>query len=158
MARAKTIDWDKKNGAAENAESHLPTVVRDYFAEVRSVLARDPAPAELHQLRLASKRLRYTLELFRPCYSRGLETRIERLKEIQTLLGDCNDAVVTAARVNQLFTTRAERTRFRKILEKRAADKAARFQRQWTKSFDAPGEEASWIAYLSRNARPPVKG
>ena len=88
--------WDEATGPAENAAKQLPKLAESYFAEVRKVLAEDPKPADLHQLRLASKHFRYSLELFRPCYAEGLEERIESLKSVQDLLGECNDAVVTA--------------------------------------------------------------
>ena len=155
---ARKIDWDTDNGPAENAKKQLPELAKDYFAEVRTVLAGNPAPADLHQLRLASKRFRYSLELFRPCYAAGLKERIEKLKELQDLLGDCNDAVVTAAAVNKLFRSRtAERERVRKELEKLAEKKAAAFRAKWKKEFDAPGAESWWTGYLARSARPPVK-
>ena len=153
---AKKIDWDADNGPAENAKQQLPKLAKEYFAEVRTVLANNPGPADLHQLRLASKRFRYTLELFRPCYAAGLLERIEKLKELQDLLGDCNDAVVTAASVNKLIRSRtAERERVRNLLEKRAEEKAAAFRTKWTKTFDKPGAENWWTGYLARNARPP---
>ncbi|MEI9973986.1 MAG: CHAD domain-containing protein [Ignavibacteriota bacterium] len=47
--------------------------------------------AELHVIRLATKRVRYTLELFRPCYGPGLELRITSLQRLQQLLGEVND-------------------------------------------------------------------
>jgi CHAD domain-containing protein len=153
------IQWDPENGPAENAKQQLPKLAKDYFAEVRTVLAANPAPADLHQLRLASKRFRYTLELFRPCYAAGLKERIEKLKELQDILGDCNDAVVTAAAVNKLFRRRtAERERVRKELEKLAEKKAAAFRAKWKKEFDTPDAENWWTGYLARSARPPVKG
>src|SRR5262245_10287167 len=158
MAGAKKIVWDEKTGPAENAKAQLPELAKAYFAEVRTVLAGNPVPADLHQLRLASKRFRYTLELFRPCYAAGLKQRIEKLKELQTLLGDCNDAVVAAGATGRIFKPREGRDRFKKILEKQAEEKAAAFRRHWTRSFDKPGAEEWWTGYLSRNARPPAKG
>ena len=49
----------------------------------------------------------------------------------------------------------AERERVRKLLEKRAEEKAAAFRTKWTKTFDKPGAENWWTGYLARNARPP---
>ena len=159
MGKLKTIKWDEETGPAENARKRLPKLAAAYFAKVRKLLAEDPEPAELHRLRLASKRFRYTLELFRPCYAAGLEERIEQLKSVQDLLGDCNDAVASLPRIEKvLWSQAAERARVRKYLEELAAKKAAEFRTQWTAHFDAPGKEAWWTGYLARNARPPVKG
>jgi CHAD domain-containing protein len=158
MPKAKKIKWDAETGPAENAKKQLPKLAEDYFAEVRRSLAEDPGPADLHPVRLASKRFRYALELFRPCYAGGLEERIEQLKSVQDLLGDCNDAVTSAKYIEEALKARpAERDRLRKYLEHRAAEKAAEFRKQWTECFDAPGKEAWWTGYLARNARPPVK-
>src|SRR5712692_4427002 len=97
MAKAKKIKWDEETGPAENARKQLPKLARQYFAEVRKVLAENPAAPAMHPLRLASKHFRYSLELFRPCYAAGLEARIDELKGVQDLLGDCNEAVATVA-------------------------------------------------------------
>jgi CHAD domain-containing protein len=158
MAKAKKIKWDEATGPAENARKHLPKMAEEYFVEVRKVLAEDPAPAELHRLRLASKRFRYSLELFQPCYAAGLEERIEQLKAVQDLLGDCNDAVASASRLDTVLRSEpAERERVRKYLEDLAEEKAAEFRKQWVETFDAPGKLNWWTGYLARNARPPVK-
>ena len=158
MAKPKKIKWDPDTGPAENARKQLPKIAEDYFAEVRQVLAGNPAPEEMHPLRLASKRFRYTLELFHPCYAAGLEERIEQLKSVQDLLGDCNDAVTSASRLEKALRSEpAERDRLRKYLDTMAHQKAAEFRKQWVESFDAPGKEKWWTGYLARNARPPVK-
>src|ERR1017187_9363655 len=88
MARAQNLKWDKRAGVAGNARRELPRLVSAYFARVRAFLAEDGTPRELHRMRLASKRLRYTLELFRPCYAAGLEERLDALKVLQDWLGE----------------------------------------------------------------------
>ena len=157
MGKPQKLTWREEAGTAENARERLPKLARDYFAEVRKVLAGDPAPPELHRLRLASKRFRYTLELFRPCYAGGLEERIQALKRVQDLLGDCNDAVASLPHIEKLLRfRRAEKTRMRKYLQDLAAEKAAAFQKHWVEEFDAEGCEEWWTVYLARNARPPL--
>jgi Flp pilus assembly CpaE family ATPase len=95
---------------------------------------------------LDTKRLRYTLELFRPCYGPGLEARLQGLQRVQQLLGEVNDAVATAA----LLPMGA---RGRRFLENRAVAKAREFRKHWAEAMDAPGQEDRWTAYLSRSAR-----
>jgi hypothetical protein len=46
---------------------------------------------ELHDMRIAAKRLRYTLELFAPQFGEAGKRQIERIKQIQEVLGDIHD-------------------------------------------------------------------
>ncbi len=55
----------------------------------------DPqARSEHHQLRIAIKRLRYTLEVFRPLFDDELKSEIRALKNVQDLLGEMHDCDV----------------------------------------------------------------
>jgi CHAD domain-containing protein len=146
------IKWDERRGAAVNARRILPEFVAAYFREVRDFLAKDRDPAELHRMRLASKRLRYTLELFRPCYGPGLEERLKALKELQDSLGEVNDAVATRVLLGHKVERKA-----RDFLRNRAGEKAAEFRKHWSESFDAPEREAWWTGYLERTAKAPRK-
>ncbi|MCC6629399.1 MAG: CHAD domain-containing protein [Chloroflexi bacterium] len=57
----------------------------------------DPARVtELHDMRIAAKRLRYTLELFKVGYPPAAGEVLERTKELQELLGEIHDADVLA--------------------------------------------------------------
>ena len=47
-----------------------------------------------HAMRIAAKRLRYTLEIIRPIYSGRLDTTLEVIKQVQTLLGEVHDCDV----------------------------------------------------------------
>jgi CHAD domain-containing protein len=138
--------WDERVDAAANARRELPRLATDYFTRARKLLAEDPPPAKLHALRLDTKRLRYTLELFRPCYGPGLEARLQELRRIQQLLGEVNDSVATAALL-------PKGARGRRFLENRAEDLAQEFRKHWAEAMDAPGQVERWTAYLSRNTR-----
>jgi CHAD domain-containing protein len=146
------MKWDERAGVAANARRELPRIVSTYFARVRAFLAEDGSPGKLHRLRLASKRLRYTLELFRPCYPAGLEERLEALKKLQDWLGEINDAVASGRLLRGALK---RQPKVRKFLEDRAAEKAAEFTRHWKTTFDAPGQEAWWMDYLAHHARTP---
>jgi hypothetical protein len=54
---------------------------------------------ELHDLRIAAKRLRYTLELFRFAFPAALSAIIDEVKEIQEHIGAMHDADVMIERV-----------------------------------------------------------
>jgi CHAD domain-containing protein len=56
---------------------------------------RDPDNrAGHHAMRIAAKRLRYTLEIARPVYPEQLEETIAAVKKVQTMLGDIHDCDV----------------------------------------------------------------
>jgi CHAD domain-containing protein len=147
------IAWNPRLGASPNARRKLPPMMGAYFRQVRELLAADPAPAELHTIRLDTKRVRYTLELFRPCYGPGLEVRIAALQRLQQVLGEVNDCSAAECLIERLVPASSARTRVRTFLRRRAAAKATELRREWHEIFDAPGREHWWIHYLSRNAK-----
>jgi CHAD domain-containing protein len=153
------VRWDEKAGASVNARRKLPDLASKYFVEVRKALRAKPTPAQMHRVRLASKRFRYTLELFKPCYAAGLERRLGELRKLQDILGALNDATASGGMLEKALSGRtAERARVKEFLEQRMAEKTEEFRRHWSGDFDAPGKESWWVAYLARNARAPVKG
>jgi CHAD domain-containing protein len=151
MAQARGMKWNERAGVAANARRQLPPMVSAYFSRVREFLSEDGTPRKLHRLRLASKRLRYTLELFRPCYPAGLEERLDALKKLQDWLGEVNDAVASG---RLLHGALKRQPKVRKFLEDRAAAQAAEFVQHWKETFDAPGQEAWWTDFLARPVTP----
>ena len=65
----------------------------------------------LHALRIRCKRLRYLLEFFRPAYGELLKAETTRLKELQDVLGEFQDACVAGQSASPLRRrpTRAQR-------------------------------------------------
>jgi CHAD domain-containing protein len=156
MTKLHQPTWDERTGAAANAHRELPLLAASFFAQVRALLAEDPSPAELHRLRLFTKRLRYTLELFRPCYGPALETRLAALRRIQQSLGEVNDSAAAGQLLSQAMSAASpQRARILRYLEGRAALKAQEFRKDWAEVFDAPGQERWWTTYLARHARTP---
>ena len=153
MHKRKHIRWDETAGAAHNAQHQLPAMAAAYFAQGRQVFARKEAQSDLHALRLSTKRLRYTLELFRSCYGPGLRARMTSLRRLQQCLGEVNDCE-TAARVLADYSKKGpQRKQFRQFLAQRSLEKTAEFRRFWTEEFDAPGQEQWWTGYLARHTR-----
>jgi CHAD domain-containing protein len=62
----------------------------------------DAPPVTLHALRIACKRLRYTLELFEGELGKGTQPLVKALVKVQDHLGALQDAVVELALVNEL--------------------------------------------------------
>lgn len=65
---------------------------------------------ELHQMRIAAKHVRYTLEVFAPLYDNGLKKPIKVVKEIQELLGEVHDCDVWAEFLPQFIAEERART------------------------------------------------
>ncbi|HTX35253.1 MAG TPA: CHAD domain-containing protein [Bryobacteraceae bacterium] len=151
------VKWDDEAGVAANARSELPKLAQAFFAEVREVLAGNPRLARLHPLRVSGKRLRYSLDLFRPCYDAGLEERIEALKQVQDLLGQVNDLVASVALIRKSMRPSRLRTQVERFAGRRAAEKAKAFREHWGREFDAPGREEWWTGYLAREAHAPER-
>ena len=153
MSEDGKIHWNPRIGAGPNARRQLPGLARAYFAHVRQLLAADPRPAELHAIRLATKRLRYSLELFRPCYGPGLKTRLAALQNLQQILGEVNDCVAAEHLLEDLLPATSARSRAELFLRRSAAAKAVALRQQWHKFFDAPGREQWWLQYLAKGAK-----
>ena len=153
MKKSRSVDWNTAVSAGENARRALPRLIREFFVQGRAATTPAASPAELHAFRLAAKHFRYTLELFLPMYGPRLAERVDQVRKIQSLLGDRQDCVVLGERLKKKDGLPAS---LHVTIEKLRADGRAleeRFRRHWHAAFDAPGEEAAWIRYLSR--RPP---
>lgn len=146
-------EWNSRASAQVNARRVLPRLMAEYFRDVRDALSAKPSPAQLHKIRLASKKIRYTLELFEPCYGKAFSERMTALKDVQTSLGDVNDAVAAQALLKEAMPAGPQRKTLRAYLKTRAAEKAEEFRVHWMEKFDAPGEEQKWMAFLKKQNR-----
>lgn len=146
---AKPIDptWNTSKSTSENASLNLPKVAQAYFEEGRKLFGETPDAPVLHRFRLQTKRFRYTLELFRPCYGPGLERRLALLRALQDHLGEINDCAATAELLGP------SQTRIAAFLERRQAAKMRALREYWQGTFDADGQERWWVDYLARFAR-----
>jgi hypothetical protein len=94
MARAlPVLGLDPDNSIQANAALIIPVRVAELLAWEPFI--HDPARVtELHQMRIAAKRLRYTMELFAPFYGPEFTEAIHQIKAIQDQLGNIHDADV----------------------------------------------------------------
>ncbi len=150
------IKWSERASATANAKRELPRLMANYYAEVRKALGKKPSPANLHAIRLASKKVRYTLERFKPCYGAEFDQRMAELKDVQTSLGEVNDAVAAIRVIRNVMPKSARRKALWAYLEKRAAEKAEEFHIHWRERFDAEGEESRWIEFLKKPRTKPA--
>jgi hypothetical protein len=145
----KRAEWNSRASAEVNARRQLPRMMSEYFADVRDALKEKHSPARLHRVRLASKKVRYTLELFRSCYRAGeFDARMAALKDVQTSLGEVNDSVATRRLLARMMPHSPHRKALNEFLKTRAAQKAEEFRKHWAEQFDAPGRERWWTEFL----------
>jgi CHAD domain-containing protein len=91
MSRAWPVEGIEPKGTlAENARRILAVRMAEYYSYA-PIVHVEAAVQPLHDLRIAAKRLRYTLELFRDVFGETGERNIERVKAIQEELGEVHD-------------------------------------------------------------------
>lgn len=115
---------------------------------------------EHHAMRIAAKKLRYTLETYAPLYRRNLKKEIARVKKLQELLGSIHDCDVW---IEEMTTAIAKQRRhrhpyskspgagvsriapFRQVLENRERERA-RLYRQFVRYWESLLFSGFWDA------------
>lgn len=94
MAKPRRVDGiDPDRRLRPNARRILATRLDEVYRY--DGLVADPANiTELHDMRIACKRLRYLLEIFAVAFTEDLEPIIEQMKDLQDILGDIHDCDV----------------------------------------------------------------
>jgi CHAD domain-containing protein len=100
---------------------------------------------DLHQFRLATKHLRYTIELFEPAYGPGAKLKLEVLKHVQTHLGKVNDCDTARA----LEPIKADSTLEAWIIE-RQTHQREKFLETWEEERTRSRAGANWLRYFTR--------
>jgi CHAD domain-containing protein len=77
----------------DRTSEHILSRVKDLLAWEYSLEEEEDAHGH-HQLRIAAKKLRYTLEICDPAYQGELAPYIKSVKHVQSLLGDIHDCDV----------------------------------------------------------------
>ena len=107
-AGALPIDENNDNPVAHRVRDVLPMILLRGYADVRayeeSVNKPDVPLTRLHQLRIASKGLRYTLEFFADVIDPESKVLIDQVKELQDHLGNLQDAVVACNVLHDFLT------------------------------------------------------
>jgi len=76
---------------------------------LRPCLADPDDYLQHHQMRIAAKRLRYTMEIYRGAYGGRLDASLDVMKQIQAYLGDLHDCDVWMADLDRLARKEARR-------------------------------------------------
>ncbi len=126
----------------------MPKLAEKYFEAGRKTADGKRSPKALHRFRIATKRFRYALELFRPIYGPNLDRRLKSLRALQDVLGKVSDYQTIR------ILLKGDKT-VRKKLEQSLARKTKEFRKQW-KAFDSSQQLRQWKTYLA-HGRPRPK-
>jgi CHAD domain-containing protein len=92
------VDNFPQDTATQEIRQVLPLILQKQVEKILSyedeASSLNPSPSNLHQLRIACKRLRYTLEYFQTLFDPPVEALITMIKGMQDHLGQLQDAVV----------------------------------------------------------------
>jgi CHAD domain-containing protein len=134
------MKWKPSGTAAESVRAALPKMAQKYFKAGRKAATGKQTPKKLHRFRIATKKFRYSLELFHPVYGPSLERHIDALRELQSILGKLNDHHT----LKPFFKgDKALQAKLDEAMEKHLSQ----FHEQW-KKFDADGELKRWKDYF----------
>jgi CHAD domain-containing protein len=100
--------WQPSPGLFAHAEQY----VLSRLEELRSFepcLADPQDKPQHHAMRIAAKRLRYTVEVCRPAYAGRLDGVLEAIKQVQSLLGEIHDCDVWMAQLEAFSAKQAKR-------------------------------------------------
>ncbi|CAB4858888.1 unannotated protein [freshwater metagenome] len=102
MRARKVKGLDPAGALADNAERIVRVRLDELWSFVPAALAPG-AIGELHEMRIAAKRLRYVLEVTADaCFGPFAHTAARRVREVQDLLGEIHDCDVQLPRVEAL--------------------------------------------------------
>jgi CHAD domain-containing protein len=127
--------------ALENARELLPKLLEKYFETGRKAAKKERTPKELHGFRLATKQLRYSLELFRPLYDAKLDRKLSTLSKLQGVLGKLSDyhSVRTILAGDKALEAKLGRAMKKKLKE---------FHELWA-AFGSDRQLKRWKTYLA---------
>ena len=140
MAKARKVNGiDCKQPVVANARKIIEVRLQEMLAF--GEYAGDPTRIEeIHNLRIAAKRLRYTLEMFRFAFPKGLSDLIAEVKEIQEHIGDMRDADVMIERVTAIIDREnlARKERLQQIAQATTRGTPAQRQQRIRSAVSAP--------------------
>jgi len=135
----------------ELAQRELGRFAKPFFRQGNRAAGGDAGAKELHRLRIAAKKLRYTLELFPDLHDPAAKDWAEPIRGVQSLLGSINDCRAVRALVSSL----GGHPKIEAALRRKQRRKIREFQRLWSKEF-AGGSARQWIRSLRPLPRKPV--
>jgi CHAD domain-containing protein len=114
QAAARRVLDDASDGAIVPGAAARRHAVKMVRKRLKKLMAESPGlesaehSQQHHAMRIAAKRLRYTLELAKPHRSQELDDIADMIKRLQTLLGEIHDCDVWAEQLDAFARTEAE--------------------------------------------------
>jgi CHAD domain-containing protein len=136
---------DSRIAVETTARRILPRMAADFVERGSAASQAKTSPEKLHEFRISAKKFRYTLELFAPLYGTAVNSWLESIKGIQTLLGDINDCVTVA----QMVANYKGASEVAGWLKKRQRRRVEQFSRLWLQEFSDPETLRTRIRSLS---------
>jgi CHAD domain-containing protein len=130
-----------KETAAEAAQRLLPAMTEKLFRTGRDAVRPDSSQRKMHEFRLKTKHVRYTLEIFEPVYGSKTKPMLEALKGLQEKLGAINDCATTLELIRRDRSAAASVRRL-------AGEREVEFRTYCKKHFGPPRERLRWKAVL----------
>jgi CHAD domain-containing protein len=97
---------DPDGPLAANAPLMLHTRLEELYRYAGCV-GDESRVEELHNMRIAAKRLRYTMEIYAPCFpGKEFANLYDDVKKVQERIGDLHDADVRIPKLQQFLDTR----------------------------------------------------
>ncbi|WP_420324926.1 CHAD domain-containing protein [Mameliella sp.] len=146
------------------ARDYAQRLIRKRYRKVRKIaraIDADTPDAEIHQLRIQCKKLRYLMEFFAPLFGKSeMKRLIKALKKLQDNLGDFNDSVVQQEALSAVIGRLADTDHdgqleiarsigaLTTVLHQRQDAERARVMQTFA-AFDAPKTRAGFKALLA---------
>jgi CHAD domain-containing protein len=148
--RMKSAAPHNSSRNAEVIETVQPVVeqMASDFLQFGDMAAKQTTSAsEVHRFRIACKKFRYTLEVVEPFYGSRLIPWIQRVKALQSVLGNVNDCETVLHMISEWGAGK----RLIAKLERRQNRELNKFRKIWAETLDA-GEFPSVVP-----AKPPSR-
>ena len=136
----------------QRADHILPVLAKRLSASLhRSTGGKGDRLEQLHQLRIAAKKMRYTLELFITLNPTVIREWLGQLKRLQSALGSINDLEIVH---DMVMKERASKRLCAELMKKRDR-RVADFESHRRAEFAVLGSAAQWTKNLARLVRNP---
>ena len=124
-----------------HAREMLSAMAADFFHRGNDAADPRATPQQMHGFRISAKKFRYSMELFAHTYGHTLNSRIEKVRHIQSILGEINDCVTLRGMIS------GDHAGGR--LLKRQNRKVEEFRRHWSSHFAGSAIMRGWVDELA---------
>lgn len=155
VARRSSAKWRAAllscPSADDTVHPHLRRSARGFLKHAEGAVHGSASARDLHRLRIEAKKFRYMLELFEPAWGAPVAQWLERVKPVQSLLGDIHDAYMARDMAEGFGAT----VEVQAWLKRRQHRKSRQFARLWAEKFPAV-DHALLLEALRRPPRKPA--